>query len=1296
MSSVFRGVHETTGLVVAVKILSRSLAKNTVMLQRFLREAKSAEALEHPAIVSIYDRGIDQGRHYLVLEYVPGGDLQDRVRDGGPLSVEDSVGVLLQASEGLEYAARRGMIHRDIKPANLMMTPEGVVKVTDLGLALQLEAEDERVTRDGTTVGTVDYMAPEQARNSRATSVRSDIYSLGCTFHFLVSGRPPFHGGGIPEKLQRHFTESAPDIRTVCPQAPSALAHLIAQMMEKRPERRPADYGELIARLRQTLLLEPEPESRSDLPAFDLERSDFEPPVALFDDSDSEDFELGPTSAVDPLVSTCEGEPGLVAIVDDDLERTPPFDPDSLRALISDPSLELQPLDGVEEIRGRPPDDPRKPAGTLLTFDETSDSNEVETISGEGREADIDPFDKGAAPASPILLGRVRPRTLAIGGGFALLAATLGLLLLSNREAEVVQISEDSEGRDLSPVVAVSDLIPSPDQWPDVGPTGKRPDRDRTSTADEVPDRKPDRNDLVPDSAPESKPPPRPPERLARFVPDWARSPVPDRVEGPMVQALRFPALVDETHKRGLRRAFEVIGGTVEIADEGPFFEDDLRISGRDRLVRSAPGFRPILRIDPPRLAYLKSKSAICQLDGSRLILDGLDLVVDVSDLEPDQTAMFGVRESDLILHNCSITVVNWSARPFVLFDAQAGDRRSRIRIEGSLIRAESSRVFDLRRGPTDLVVRESVLLGDDLEVATVALGHPDGPQRLTLVDSLVISPGPIFNLTAPLTTSTTASAPDLRALGTTFLRPSGGGSSGFLHRSADTQGNPNESISWVGEENRFIGWDDWMTAGYSNRVLAHRLEDVRATWPGTDGESRESTSSWRLPDDFPWILPDQLATIDWPTPRDRRLLGEVAEPGPYLFEKTMAWFDRLPIEPENGAAEGDEADPIVLNFGGRDKDGDGDLGRFLRERLPGLDPGRSVRVRANGSGRLPMTPVRLPPGLKIAIEVHSEGSVPPSWWAVEGADETALIEARGGELSLEGLRLGLDGDHSGPTTIIRMEGGRLRIDHCRLESKHGANSAEGPLLDLRGPEDDSSPLSEINLIDSVFLGAGEAISLSFGRGVVRCEDCAIASGSDAISLRPRIEGTRGLVADLGLEHCTILAGRSILRLRPPECDPTRIERPWIVTSRAGAYLIVSPQGQAGPVLLADPTAGAHGLVFWQGKGDAFGAEQFASTEIPPLQPLLAPSLRQDWIDLWGRVHVLDSIGPTLGGSKAGIRLHASRHDPGSVDLIDLVIDPASLPKRNPHDFGANLGRLLGELGLGRSGDGWGRRSRDD
>jgi len=306
MSSVFRAEHEQSGYTVAIKVLPRSLAKNPTLLHRFLREADSVEALEHPNIVSIYDRGFDDGRHYLVLEYVEGSDLQELVKHGGPLPVDRALRVILEAARGLRYAAEKKLVHRDIKPANILLANDGTVKLIDLGLALQAEVEDERVTRDGMTVGTVDYMAPEQARDSRAANIKTDIYSLGCTLFFVLTGLPPFPGGDIPEKLRKHACMPLLDIRQLRSGVPGLVARLIQKMTAKRPEDRFADYDALIEAIEVILSTGLEPDSSGELP------------YALIAEEDEEDvdFVLGPgveegaseadistTDDADPIVS---------------------------------------------------------------------------------------------------------------------------------------------------------------------------------------------------------------------------------------------------------------------------------------------------------------------------------------------------------------------------------------------------------------------------------------------------------------------------------------------------------------------------------------------------------------------------------------------------------------------------------------------------------------------------------------------------------------------------------------------------------------------------------------------------------------------------------------------------------------------------------------------------------------------------------------------------------------------------------------------------------------------------------
>ncbi len=192
---------------------------------------------------------------------------------------------------GLKYAASLGVIHRDIKPSNILRTPAGQVKIIDLGLALQNEFEDERVTREGTTVGTVDYMAPEQARDSRATSIQSDIYSLGCTFYYFLTGVAAYPGGDITDKLTRHAKSPVPDVRDLRLDVPERIAAVIQRMMAKRPEDRFASYDDLIAALE----------------AAPLDGLDKPPTISVIPLADEVGAEPSPP-AIDPWPSRASGE----------------------------------------------------------------------------------------------------------------------------------------------------------------------------------------------------------------------------------------------------------------------------------------------------------------------------------------------------------------------------------------------------------------------------------------------------------------------------------------------------------------------------------------------------------------------------------------------------------------------------------------------------------------------------------------------------------------------------------------------------------------------------------------------------------------------------------------------------------------------------------------------------------------------------------------------------------------------------------------------------------------------------
>lgn len=253
MSSVYLAEHTLMRRRCALKVLPTKRVKDTSYLARFHREAQAVASLDHPNIVRAYDVDHQADRdneiHFLVMEYVEGDSLQELVQKYGVCSFLDAAEYARQSALGLHHAHEAGMVHRDVKPGNLLVDPNGVVKVLDLGLARFFtgdEAEESlTVAHDEKVLGTADYLAPEQALDSHTVDARADIYGLGCTLFFMLTGRPPFTEGTLTQRLMAHQTKTPPTVESLRPDTPGALAAIVRKMMEKKAEDRYATAKEL-------------------------------------------------------------------------------------------------------------------------------------------------------------------------------------------------------------------------------------------------------------------------------------------------------------------------------------------------------------------------------------------------------------------------------------------------------------------------------------------------------------------------------------------------------------------------------------------------------------------------------------------------------------------------------------------------------------------------------------------------------------------------------------------------------------------------------------------------------------------------------------------------------------------------------------------------------------------------------------------------------------------------------------------------------------------------------------------
>jgi serine/threonine-protein kinase len=253
MGQVFKARHRKLGKVVALKILRKDRLAGAEAVRRFYHEIRAASRLVHPNIVHAEDADEIDGAQFFAMEFVEGTDLAKLVKQQGPLPVDRACDYVRQAALGLQHAHERGLVHRDIKPANLLLARNGVVKLLDLGLARRESVDDNSqstaLTQEGSVLGTPDYIAPEQALRASSVDIRADLYSLGCSLFFLLTGQPPFPGGTLTEKLLRHQLDPPPPLAQVRPDAPPHVAAVIERLLAKRPDDRFQTPAEMVAAL---------------------------------------------------------------------------------------------------------------------------------------------------------------------------------------------------------------------------------------------------------------------------------------------------------------------------------------------------------------------------------------------------------------------------------------------------------------------------------------------------------------------------------------------------------------------------------------------------------------------------------------------------------------------------------------------------------------------------------------------------------------------------------------------------------------------------------------------------------------------------------------------------------------------------------------------------------------------------------------------------------------------------------------------------------------------------------------
>src|ERR687887_2873065 len=259
MSSVFKARDTMLERRVALKVLHPHFTEDEQYVERFRREARAVASLSHPNIITILDRGEDEGRQFLVFELVEGRTLKEVLEEEGRLPVPQALEIALQVARGLAFAHEHGLVHRDVKPQNVILNGDGRAKVTDFGIARSRDIQG--VTQTGMVLGTSNYVAPEQAQGGKVDRA-TDVYSLGVVLFELLTGEVPFPGESFVAVAMRHVNEPAPSVLERRPDAPARVAHAVARALEKDPAARFPTMDAFAAELEACLAaLEPGPDA---------------------------------------------------------------------------------------------------------------------------------------------------------------------------------------------------------------------------------------------------------------------------------------------------------------------------------------------------------------------------------------------------------------------------------------------------------------------------------------------------------------------------------------------------------------------------------------------------------------------------------------------------------------------------------------------------------------------------------------------------------------------------------------------------------------------------------------------------------------------------------------------------------------------------------------------------------------------------------------------------------------------------------------------------------------------------
>ena len=1054
MGVIYKARDVDLDRLVALKLLPADLATQGTTLIRFHREAKAAARLRHENIVAVFDVGESNGTHFIALEYIEGTDLQDYINRKCRLDPEEARQIMIQATRALVHAHEHGIVHRDIKPSNFLLMLKDqqlVVKLTDFGLAIRYENDAEfRITRDKTTVGTVDYMSPEQARDSRSADIRSDIYSLGCTFYHMLAGQAPFARGTLPERIVQHMQSPPPDMRRIIKGVPEYLLAIIHRMLAKKPADR------------------------------------YQTPADLLKDLENPDG-----VAVSPNRAPITGK------LERGLARKRPIAPTQVieSKQLDKESEEAKQVKTVKTKRaaGESITEKTRPAGKPKPVEEPAPPTKDETIDDDTEYDEADEPEKPIEEEAP-----ERPRKKADRGSPAWMAATaasVGVL------AVVLILALAFGGKTPEPKKP-------PVKPPDLAVVDPIIDLPPVSNIDTSPSKMSAGDPTLPmmylrtDTVHEAS------LRKEHYGPFTAWPAPPEKATLLRLTRLATP---DSTTFRSLAEAFAKTKPNeftiIEVNDNGPIFVPFLpAVSQRQILLRGGTGFRPLIVWDVPKNpADKKPVTTFCSVTQGKLILENLDFVMKWADDGP--ATWFNLPDTDFHARECTFSLAGKSKAGIALIAREAAlpdQGTTHTWLKRCFVRGADLSLLRQQQASAAVLLEESLVVSYQHPLIQMRCREGDALALFCVRSTLVT--GQVF-LSARMHDGKPGSPQlDVKLLDSILSRDDVTAPQGDMIQLTDGANASSASLKWLAVNTVYAGWRRLLASDSKSIDGADEAEwrsyfpfsrkdrAIEDAWPKSPPSALEKRPAHTF---FPGQAPVAFAAltspvavgcvIGWLPPVPDAWVERAFDSGPALtipnLDNVMPKADVADDGLYHGTPPGQ---PLDLNTV--------DLGAFLSNQK--LAP--RVVMHLIGKGICHTSPLRINGVQHLVLYVDPSKDA----FILDGDLKSApllksdpLIDITGGHLELTGLRLRL-----GPVTaipaIIQLHGSSLTMTRCWLRgplTKEAVgfknliaadNANEIPTTLLLRDNVLAAGKTLIHLQDHVQLKARNNVFVSFGDGV--------------------------------------------------------------------------------------------------------------------------------------------------------------------------------------------------------------------